>query len=311
MAAEKTAFVTGGSGFLGKNLVPLLCAEEWDVTILHRTGSDISGLRKLPVRLAKGDILQVDSLIAAIPAGCQVVFHLAGSTNTWRGRNDIQTAVNVVGSRNIVAAAASRRVRRIVATSSIAAYGDQRGILTEETPSKAPGSWVNYYRSKWEGEQEIKRGAEAGIETVILNPGPIIGPHDTSGWARFFRLVRDDSLPAVPPGRASFCSSVEAARAHIRAAEKGRPDENYILGGTNASFLDFVRVVCGLLGKPAPRKATHPALFTTLAILAEIAGALSGKEPLLTRENASLLSKEVTCFCEKAVRELDFRILPL
>ena len=94
----RTAFVTGATGFVGLNLVQQLMVQGWDVTALHRASSDLSFLKRFNPRLAIGEITAPDSLLLAIPQGCDTVFHVAGNTNMWRQRNAEQTRDNVAGS---------------------------------------------------------------------------------------------------------------------------------------------------------------------------------------------------------------------
>src|SRR5437660_386092 len=116
---SRAAFVTGGTGFVGLNLVRQLMTEGWDVTALHRPSSDLTFLKRFRPRLAAGAITALDSLHAAIPDKTDTVFHVAGNTNMWHRRNAEQTLDNVEGTRNVVEAAIAKRVRRLVITSSI------------------------------------------------------------------------------------------------------------------------------------------------------------------------------------------------
>ena len=152
----KSAFVTGATGFVGTNLVNELVRDGWHVTCLHRAGSNLSYLRRQPVELRVGDILDAQALRAAIPADVDAVFHVAGDTQAWRPRDTAQTRTNVEGTRTVVAAARARGARRFVLTSTASAYGTQEGVLSETTPSNAARSWITYVRSKWLSEAEVR-----------------------------------------------------------------------------------------------------------------------------------------------------------
>ena len=217
----KSAFVTGATGFVGLNLVDELVRQGWEVTALHRVQSDLADLGRFPVTLMPGDITDPASLRAAIPESVDVVFHVAGNTNMWSRRNVAQTRENVEGTRNVVVAARARGAKKLVFTSSIAAYGQQTGELTETTKSNAEKSWINYQRTKWLAEEEVLSGIRGDFPATILNPGAIIGPYDTSGWARLFHLVAENRLPGVPPGELSAAHVREVAKAHVAAAEAG------------------------------------------------------------------------------------------
>ena len=125
-----TAFVTGATGFIGMNLVEVLTAAGWEVTALHRRSADIGRLHRFPVALAEGDVTEPESLGRAIPDGVDAVFHVAASTSVWRRRDAEQERTNVTGTRYVVAAALERGARRLVHTSSVAAYGSHEGRIS-------------------------------------------------------------------------------------------------------------------------------------------------------------------------------------
>lgn len=116
------AFVTGSTGFVGINLIRELTASGWEVTALHRRGADLRYLRELPVSLVTGDVTDAASLRSAMPREVDAVFHVAGDTTLWRRQRQRQTEVNVGGTRNVAAVALEREARRLVHTSSIAAF---------------------------------------------------------------------------------------------------------------------------------------------------------------------------------------------
>jgi dihydroflavonol-4-reductase len=307
----KSAFVTGATGFVGLNLVEELVRQSWEVTALHRAKSDLTELGRFPVTLMPGDITDAGSLRAAMPQEVDVVFHVAGNTNLWSKRNAEQTRENVEGTRNVVEAALARGAKKLVLTSSIAAYGQQSGELTEARKSNAKKSWINYQRSKWLAEEEARKGIRAGLPAVILNPGAIVGRYDTGGWARLFFLVAEGRLPGVLPGEISAAHVGEVAKAHIAAAERGKVGENYILAGTRTSFAEMIAIMSELLGKPAPKRVLKPGLLRLIARIQTMRAAITGKPPRLTPESVALSTRSIHCPSTKAQQELGFKIVPI
>lgn len=305
------AFVTGATGFVGLNLIEELVRRGWQVAALHRPQSDLTYLRRLPAERVVGDITDAGSLRSVMPEGVDVVFHVAGNTSLWSRRNAVQTRENVDGTRNVVEAALARGAKTLVATSSVAAYGVQHGEVTEATPQKGGESPVNYQRTKFLAEEEVRKGVRAGLKATIMNPGAIIGAYDISGWARLIRLVAEDKLPGVLPGQVSAAHVREVVNAHIAAAENGRPGENYILAGTKTNFLDMCTIIAELTGRRAPSRVLPLPIVHVIARIQVIAAALTGKPPQITPETVAGLSRQCTFVSTKAERELGFKSLPI
>jgi len=314
--SARTAFVTGATGFLGLHVVEQLLLAGFRVVALHRATSDQRFLSRFTVNpaltLAEGDITDPESLARAIPDGCDGVFHVAGNTSFWRGGNARQTRENVDGTRHVVDAAIARRAKRLVLTSSCSAWGDQPVLpFDESAPQNGGTSKVNYERTKYLGEVEARSGIARGLDAVILNPTKILGKYDRTSWGRLILAVDAGKLPAVPPGRASFCCAVEVAKAHIAALDRGRSGENYLLGGTDASFVEFARIAGRLRGRWTPRFGTPLALMWPAALAFDAISTFTKRAPDLTVQSVISLGHSPLVRSEKASRELGYRAVPL
>lgn len=307
----RSAFVTGSTGFVGLNLVERLCADGWDVTALHRVSSDLTYLKRFSPRLAVGEIVDRESLRDTIPAACDTVFHVAGNTSMWRPKNVEQARDNVDGTRNVVEACIARGVRRLVVTSSISAYGPVCGAVTEDTPSLAASSSVNYQRTKWEAQEIARAAAARGLEVVVLQPGGVIGPYDLGTWSRLFLMVRDGRLRGVPPGGRTFAHVREVVAAHVAAADLGENGAQYLLGGENATMLDLVHEIGRVMDRPTPSRETPLVLVRVAAAVGDIVGRMTGREPAVTPDMAEAFGRTLTVTSAKARRDLGFRIVPL
>lgn len=314
--SERTAFVTGATGFLGLHVVEQLLAAGFRVVALHRASSELRFLSRFvdthPLTLAVGDITDRESLLRAIPERCDGVFHVAGNTNFWRGGNARQTLENVDGTRHIVEAARERGARRLVLTSSCSAYGGQPTLPFDESVEELGAtSSVNYERTKYLAEVEARAGIAQGLDAVILNPTKILGKYDRTSWGRMILAVDAGKLPGVPPGKASFCCAVEVAKAHIAALDRGKSGENYLLGGTDATYVEFVRIVGELTGKKVPKRATPLWLMWPVAVTLDLVSRVTGRAPLLTPESLVSLGHSPLVRSDKAIRELGYQAVPL
>jgi nucleoside-diphosphate-sugar epimerase len=307
----RTAFVTGGTGFVGINIVDVLLKGGWSVTALHRARAEVSELEARGVALAEGDITDPASLARAVPREVDAVFHAAASLSLWSRRNVEQEAINVGGTRNVVAAARAAGAKRLIHTSSISAYGMQNGRIDETAEQLGRISWLGYQRTKYLAEEEVRAGIGRGLPAVILNPCSVVGAHDRTGWARLIRMVADGSLPGVPPGSCSFAHVGEVAKAHVAAVDKGKVGENYLLGGTDDTYLGFVRTIGRLLGREVTVKAFAPWQLKLYARLLAGVAMVTGKEPRVTPESAMFGCRNLFADCAKAERELGYEAVPL
>ncbi len=303
---NKTAFITGGTGFIGLNLVEHLTRSGWDVTALHRPDSKLTHLQKYPIRLVEGTIEDASSLERAMPEHMDAVFHVAGDTSMWPGDRQRQWRTNVDGTRNMVRTALAKRSKKFVHTSTSGVYGLPRESFDETAPKLGKDSF-NYQRSKAMAEEEVSRGVEQGLDAVILNPANVIGRYDWSSWSQFIRKAANRQVPLIPPGSACFCDVGAVVRAHVIAADKGRTGHNYLLGGPKASYAEIVRIVGKLLGRPTNTRVGQPFGMRLAGRALDQLSSITGKEPMITAESAAFLSANIICRSDKAIRELDYR----
>ncbi|NOY94707.1 MAG: NAD-dependent epimerase/dehydratase family protein [Deltaproteobacteria bacterium] len=306
-----TAYVTGATGFLGLNLVEHLLARGFRVVAAHRESSDLRYLSRFDVERVVADVTDADAVLASMPEAVDLVFHVAGDTSLWRGDAERQARINVDGTRNVVDAALERRAGRFVHTSTGSVYGLRRGRITEESPSLALQSGVGYMRTKWLAEQVVREGMARGLDAVMLQPAAIVGPYDTRNWGRMIRLVANKTLPGVPPGSQSFAHVREVVKAHLVAAERAATGERFLLAGTDASYMEFVRVIVAETGGRAPRFTTPLPVLRALARLAELRSRFTHEAPDITPEAVRLLGRDAVRDSSKAVRELDYGVVPL
>jgi dihydroflavonol-4-reductase len=311
LETSRRAFVTGGTGFVGLNMVKTLMEQGWDVTALHRASSDLSLLKRFKPRLAAGSLTDAAAVLAAIPEGTDTVFHIAGNTAMWRKLDAEQTRDNVDGTRNIVEAALAKKVRRLIVTSSISAYGPVSGEITESTPSLAANSPVNYQKSKYLAQEVARAAVSRGLEVVVMQPGAIMGPYDIGTWSRLFFMVRDGKLPGVPPSGLTFTHVREVVAAHIAAADRGENGGSYLLGGENKTMLELVQEVSRLLGKTQSVKEISPGVLSVFAWLGEGVSLFTGKEPPVTRDMVASLGKNAIVYSQKAQRDLGYKVVSL
>ena len=289
----KTAFVTGASGFIGTNLVKQLGEAGWSVIAMHRETSDLTYLRQFPATRVVGDIGDREFLEGAIPEGVDAVFHLAGNVSFDSAGDEAQTHANVAGTRAVVEVANAKNVGRFVHTSTGAVFGLHDGVPIDETaPSNADEIPVNYCRSKKAAEDIVLEAAAADLDAVCVNPGNVVGPYDRVLWGPFVQAIASGAMTTVGTGGGAFCHIDETAKAHITAYERGRRGERYILAGANEKFATAARIVAEIVGVPAPVETGE-------------------RNPDASDEIHFVTNRTQIMLCDKAVRELGFKPVPL
>ncbi|WP_281302162.1 MULTISPECIES: NAD-dependent epimerase/dehydratase family protein [unclassified Iodidimonas] len=316
----KHAFVTGGTGFLGRTLLEQLADEGWQVAALYRGDAPPPFFADHGVTAVRADLGDGDALARAMkecaPHGLDAVFHVAADTSAWRAHRDRQMAVNLDGTRAVIHAmraldhGGKAGPPRLIHVSSISVWGHHPRPIDETLPQKGRESWVGYVKSKALAEDAVRAAVADGLDAVIVNPAHILGRYDTNNWARLFLLIHSGTLPGVPPGAGSFAHAGAVARAMIAAVEKGGRGENYILGGPHATFLDLAREIARLLDKPQPRRAIPAALLKMVAHGHDLRSRVSGKEPDITPEAAYFVCHDEQALSDRAARVLDYQIVP-
>jgi dihydroflavonol-4-reductase len=301
------AFVTGGTGFLGINLIKQLAERNWTITAICRPNADTQELADINVDWRVGHITKFDDVLEALDDDVDVIFHLAGDTNMWRKNNARQFEVNVTATEHLVNAALKKNIPTFIHTSSISAYGFHKDVIDEETPSTAMLSSINYLRTKFLGEQVVKNAViNSGLNGIVINPCAIMGPYDKQNWSQLFTLVKFNQLPGVPNGEGSYCHVSEVAKAHISAVTKGKAGENYILAGVDHSFLDVVNKIAIRVGRPEYRATVPSFALKLVGRISYLWSCISNKEPDMTPEKANMVTERVVATSEKAKRELGY-----
>jgi len=244
------ALITGGTGFIGSNIALRLLELGWKVRILERPGASRLLLEDGPFEHVTGDLLEPDSLRAAMES-VEVVFHAAGVVDHWRQGLERMHRVNVEGTRHVVEAALAAGVERVVHTSSTAALGIHPDSVADETFefNVAPGQFA-YGFSKSQAEGVVLDAVRKGLPAVIVNPTTVIGPRDirkvSSGVV--VEVARHCAPPLIPPGGTNVVAIWDVVHGHIEAALKGRVGERYILGGENMTYLQLYRAIAEVVG---------------------------------------------------------------
>jgi len=308
-------FLTGSTGFIGSHVAQAYAAENVELRLLTRKTSSLAAIESVPAQIVVGDLSQPESLRSAI-RGCDVLVHLAADYRLWVRDPKLMHTVNVEGTRNLLRIAREEGVAKVVYTSSVATMGFKADgtIVNEDTAVTLADMIGHYKRSKFLGEQEAIRAAQAGQHVMILNPTTPIGPGDAkpTPTGRIIVDFLNKKFPAYVDTGLNLVDVTEVARMHVVALERGTPGERYILGGENLTLKQILDRMSAITGLPSPTMKVPNAVAMIFAFFDEtITGKLRGKEPRATVEAVRMGKKMMFASSAKAEGELGFQVLPV
>jgi nucleoside-diphosphate-sugar epimerase len=259
-------FLTGATGFLGGVLARQLREAGHEVNASVRDPRKASELQSMGVRLFPGDVTDKESMREAMQ-GVNGVYHVAGWYQVGVRDKTPAEKVNVHGTRNVLELMRELRIPKGVYTSTVAINSDTHGELKDESYRFTGSHLTEYDRTKAAAHEIARQFVAEGLPLVIVMPGGIYGPGDTSALRRSLIDFLKGKLPMLPT-QAGFCwAHVEdTAYGHILAMEKGVPGESYILAGEACTYVDAFQLASHISGKPAP-PAVSSTLFKILSVL--------------------------------------------
>ncbi|QLY29100.1 NAD-dependent epimerase/dehydratase family protein [Nocardia huaxiensis] len=300
--------VTGAAGFLGTNLLRQLTDRGHEVTAIDRVRPTTN---QPGVTWVSGDVLDPESMRKVLD-GAEVVYHLVALI-TLAHKNDLAWRVNTQGVRTVAEAAREVGVRRMVHTSSIHAFNQYTcgGRINERTVRSIDPELPVYDRSKFQGEVELRKVIDEGLDAVICNPTGVYGPIDYSD-SRINKVLWDAARGRVPVmigGSFDLVDVRDVAKGLILAGERGKTGENYLLGGEYVNLFEATRLAAEVNGKLKPAFAIPPKVISALLPVLEPAGRAFGTDKLSKASMGALLSAPVVEHA-KAATELGYQPRP-
>ncbi|MBN1147339.1 MAG: NAD-dependent epimerase/dehydratase family protein [Anaerolineales bacterium] len=308
------AFITGGTGFIGERLTRALLGRGYQVNALARSHAGAAKLQALGATPVRGDIAAIKSMRAGMK-GCDMVFHLAG----WykHGSRDWEKAeaVNVNGTRNVLGLACELGVPKILYTSTVAVNGDTHGYLADETYLSPAGPFLTEYdRTKWMAHYKVARPMiEQGAPIIILMPGAVYGPGDTSLVGQLMRYFYMGLFPVLPGPELTLCYTHidDVVEGIILAAEKGKPGESYILAGQVATLAEITQLWAQITGRRAALLHVPGRYVKPFAPVMARLGTRFPIPPILSRDAIAILEATYIARSDKARQQLGWQTRPL
>ena len=306
----RAVFVTGGSGFVGRNLIAALRARGDEVRALVRSdaaAATVTNAGAVPVR---AELTDTGAMTAAM-RGCAVVFHAAAKVEEWGTAADFH-AINVAGTEAVLAAARAAEVPALVHVSTEAVLVGGPPIVNADESRPLPPRPIGLYaQTKGLAETRVREASSETLRTVVVRPRLIWGEGDTAVLPKLVEAVRTGRFMWIGGGRhlTSTCHVKNVVEGMLLAAERGRGGEVYFLtDGPPTEMRAFMTAMLQSRGvtpgdRSVPRSVAH-ALAIAGDALWRAVGAAS--PPPLVHGTFHLIGEEVTVVDAKARRELGY-----
>jgi dihydroflavonol-4-reductase len=240
---------------------------------------------------------------------------VAAHYSLWQTDRELLYHNNVLGTRNVLAAACKAGIERTVYTSSVAAIGvGSSGQVVDETHQSPLEKLVSdYKKSKFLAEQEAIQAVAKGQEVVIVNPSSPIGSLDikpTPTGDIILRFLRRQ-MPFYLDTGLNFIDVRDVAWGHLLALQRGKLGDRYILGHQNLSLKELLEQLADITGLTAPQRTVPAWLPLSVAWVDEKILAPLGKSPSVPLDGVRMAKQPMYYDAAKAVRELGLPQSPL
>jgi dihydroflavonol-4-reductase len=303
-------FVTGGTGFIGGELVRQLRERDDDVVCLVRSPGKASKLSALGCQIVSGDLGDAETIRSGMD-GCDAVVHAAAMYEVGipAKQRPAMWEANVAGTETVLKAARDAKDAKVVYVSTVGVFGNTHRKVVDETYEHPGKEFTSYYEeTKLEAHRIAKRMIEDGLPGVIVQPGGVYGPGDTSQVADLLQEFFAGKLVLMPFPEFGIClSHVEDVAAGILLAMgKGRVGETYVLSGPATTMREAIETVATATGRKAPKRAMPVALMKAMTPIGPLVGKMLGQPPNLRELINSADGVTFWASHEKASRELGY-----
>lgn len=317
--------VSGATGFLGSHLLVHLLKKEEKIRAIKRTDSRFELAANVfsfyglslddpvnDIEWVEADLNDIYSLEDAFDK-VDHVFHTAAKVSFLTSDKKEMMKTNVSGTANLVNIALEKKIRKFCHVSSIAAIGrgDIRKVIDEDVVWKASKRNSNYAVSKYEGEREVWRGIEEGLNAVIVNPSIILGPGEmTSGSARLIETV-EKGLHFYTKGTNGFVDVRDVVQIMIRLMESDISSERFVVSAENLDYKTLFGIIAASLNTNPPKYQASDFLGNIAWRYEKIKSLFTGRKPLITEETARTASNRYLYSSEKLIKELNYNFIPV
>ncbi len=304
-------FVTGGTGFIGGEVVHQLRARGDGVVCLVRNPEKGGKVEALGCELAAGDLGDAEALRQGME-GCDAVIHAAAMYEVGipAKQRPAMWEANVAGTERVMKAALEAKVPRIVYVSTVGIFGNTHKKVVDESYRHPGAEFTSYYEeTKLEAHKLVERMiAEQNLPAIIVQPGGVYGPGDTSQVADLLEQFFAGRLPLMPFPELGICLThvEDIAGGVLLALDKGKLGETYVISGPVTTMREAIETVAKASGRKAPKRALPVPLMKAMIPIGPLVGRMMGQPPNLRELISSADGVTFWASYEKAGRELGY-----
>jgi len=310
-------FLTGATGYLGQKILRHALDKGHAVKALYRAEHPEDGA-SARAEWTRGDLSDPGHLQQCIQ-GCDVVIHTAALVSIWKRDNSVFFETNVEGTKNLLEAVQQGEKQRVIYTSSFFALGPTGDYTADE-------NWWNtdvelptpYAQSKRDSLELARRFRQQGLDITMLYPGLVYGPGKATEGNYISQMVSEFAQKKLPgilgdgQTRLTFSFVDDVAEGHLLALKNARPGSDYILGGEDASLMEFLELLEELTKVKRPRLKIPFSVAKILGWMEETRARFSSNYlPKLTRDVVEVYKHNWRYSSQKAIKELGYRRTPI
>ncbi len=309
MKTKEKIFVTGGSGFVGRNLIRQLITGGYEVYALVRSDKAQQIVTTIGAKVVYGDLANIDKM-KNVMQECTTIYHLAANTNS-NTTEEVLYKDNVIGTQNVIEAAKCAKTPLLIFVSSDAVVVGKEPLINIDEKQKTPKQFCgNYAKTKSLSEKCVIQANDNYLRTVVVRVRLIWGNDDDKFLPSLCRKVDKGIFFWINNGRylTSTCHVYNVCCGLIQAKKYGHGGEIYFLtDGAPIEFRSFVTSLLATKGIPPPKKNLSFRTAQKILSIIKIVFRSINKTAPVSNESLYLLGMQITLNQSKAIREINYR----
>jgi nucleoside-diphosphate-sugar epimerase len=307
----KQVFVTGGSGFVGQNLIPMLIEQGYKVKALARSKQAVQKVEQLGAIAIKGDLNDVEALAKGIKDS-STVFHLAASVDFFASEKKLKK-LHVEATELLLSIAKKANIKKFVYLGAASVIMNGRPIVNADETFESDNIIDGYSRTKLQAEKLALSANTKTFQTISLRPPMIWGKGDPNTLAGIIDAVKKGNMQFIDGGNHRFvtCHVLNVCHALILAdhSEQSGGKAYFLTDGETPVFKNFIKMYVATQGVTVPDKEVSLAMAKRVASIMEFVWKtfkLKGHPPLY-KGLVNALGLEFITNDKKAIQELGYK----